>query len=182
MITVLKKGISSAPIIKFEKKGRTGAIPDADTMGGFCWLINERVKAIFDQVDPEGFIYCKVELDLSDFPEPCSSYWFAYFVRELNCVDEMKSQICANYDEPDKYGEILAIKMVPELVENAHALRLSSAPEDTWLIDDVLVQALEKENIQGFAYRPIRRADLDIEKAVKVIVSIYENQPERGKS
>ncbi len=146
------------PQIRFNRKGHRGPILDATLnshLGG--WLISDRLKLLYQKVDPEAFAFCKVDVDFSNFPDPSPDFWFAQMVRELDCVDEANSKI--NFQEGiewKNYLALLEVKIRPELVGNAHAFRLQYAVH-TEIVDDVILDAIQSEKISGFEFRPLQK-------------------------
>ena len=150
---------SEPPRIKFDRKGRRGALPDADTSGlSATWLVSDRLKGLLEQIDPEAFVFQRAEVDYGDFSEPGPGYWFCYFMRELDCVDEEHSVIRYFDHVPGikAYDALLDIKMRPEAVGSAHAFRLKHDHSRS-IVDDVIVAAVKVEKIRGFEFKPIQR-------------------------
>jgi hypothetical protein len=151
---------SEPPRIKFDRKGRRSALLDADTSGlSATWLVSDRLKGLFERIDREAFVFQRAEVDYSNFPEPGAGYWFCYFMRELDCVDEEHSVIRYFDNVPGikAYDALLDIKMRPEVVGSAHAFRLKYDNSRS-IVDDVIVAAVKVEKIRGFEFKPIQRA------------------------
>ncbi len=151
---------SELPQIRFDRKGRRGALPDADGAGpSSTWLVSDRLKALLERIDPEAFVFQQVTVDYSNFPAPGPGYWFCYFMRELDCVDEDHSVIryFDNVPGVKAYDALLDVRMRPEVVGSAHAFRLKY-DNSTSIVDDVIVSALKAEKIRGFEFRPIQRS------------------------
>ncbi len=150
---------SSAPRYFFDLKPRRHPkrLKDAYRADGHTtWLISERLKNIFEQIDSAGFVFMKVEVDYSNFPEPGQDYWFMYMIRELDCVDEERSEILYQKGIAWKnYLGLLDVKMRPEAVGNAHAFRLKYARMEL-IVDDILVNAIRMPNIIGLVFDPIQ--------------------------
>jgi hypothetical protein len=150
---------SEPPRIKFDRKGRRGALPDADTSGlSATWLVSDRLKGLLEQIDPEAFVFQRAEVDYRNFSETGPGYWFCYFMRELDCVDEEHSVIRYFDHVPGikAYDALLDIKMRPEVVGSAHAFRLKHDHSRS-IVDDVIVAAVKVEKIRGFEFKPIQR-------------------------
>lgn len=122
------------------------------------WLISNRLKNLFEQIDPEAFVFMKVETDYSNFPKSGPDYWFMYMMRELDCVDEEHSTIRfqINILPRKNYLALLNVKMRPEAVGWAHAFRLKYARQ-TLIVDDVIVDAFKERKITGFECDPIQK-------------------------
>src|SRR4051794_17571044 len=118
---------SEPPRIKFDRKGRRGALPDADMSGlSATWLVSDRLKKLLERVDEEACVFQQATVDYSNFPEPGTGYWFCYFMRELDCVDEEHSVIryFDNVPGVKAYEALLDVRMRSEVVGLAHAFRL----------------------------------------------------------
>jgi hypothetical protein len=145
------------PQIKFEPKGRRGTLRDAYPTF-FDWLVSDRLKTILERIDPQACAFQRVDVDYSELPEPGPGYWFCYFIRELDCLDEERSVI-AYYDNVPgvkAYRYLADVRMKPAAVGSAHAFRLKYATGKS-IVDDVLVDAMKAEKIRGFVYQPIQK-------------------------
>ncbi len=150
---------SEPPRIKFDCKGKRGALPDADTSGlSATWLVSDRLKGLLKRIDPEAFVFQRAEVDYSNFPKPGTGYWFCYFMRELDCVDEEHSVIRYFDNAPGikAYDALLDVKMRPDVVGSAHAFRLKYDNSRS-IVDDVIVAAIKAEKIRGFEFKPIQK-------------------------
>ena len=144
------------PRIKFDRKGRRGALDDARPMTLGIWLISDRLKKLFERLDPETFVFQKADVDYSNFPEPGPDYWFCYIMRVLDCVDEEHSAIGYQQNITWKvYIHLIDIKMRPDVVGSAHAFRLKYGSL-MLIVDDIVVDALKAEKIRGFSFEPIQ--------------------------
>jgi hypothetical protein len=150
--------LSEPPQIAFEReRGRT-TLRDAAPVTLAIWLISDRLKRLFEALDPEAFVFQKVVVDYSNFPEPGPDYWFAYIIRTLDCVDEEHSVI-RYQDKPagiKNYLALIDVRMRPEMVGSAHAFRLRYATLKL-IVDDVIVAALNVAKIRGFSFKPIQK-------------------------
>ncbi len=132
-------------------------MPDADTSGlSATWLVSDRLKGLLEQIDPEAFVFQRAEVDYGDFSEPGPGYWFCYFMRELDCVDEEHSVIRYFDHVPGikAYEALLDIKMRPELWFAHVPLKHDNSRS---IVDDVIVAAVKVEKIRGFKFKPIKR-------------------------
>jgi Protein of unknown function (DUF1629) len=85
---------SETPRIRSDRKGRRGAFSDADSTGlPATWLVSDRLKTLLERIDPEALVFQQSEIDYSNFPQPGPGYWFCYFMRTLDCIDEVHSVI-----------------------------------------------------------------------------------------
>ncbi len=151
---------SEPPRISFDRKGRCGAVLDADPITLGIWLVSDRLKALFERIDPdpEAFVFQRVDVDYSNFPEPGPGFSFCYFMRELDCIDEEKSTLRYYDNVPGVkgYRALLDVKMRRETVGSAHAFRLKYATLKL-IVDDLIVDAVKAEGIRGFDFTPIQK-------------------------
>jgi len=148
---------SARPQFKFDRKGHRGPFEDATPMTLGIWFVSERLKTLFEQLDPEAFVFQKVDIDYSNFPEPGPDYWFCYIMRVLDCVDEEHSEIVYQPKITWKvYKGLIDLKMKPEIVGSAHAFRLKYASLRS-IVDDLVVDALNQKHIRGFTFKPIQQ-------------------------
>ncbi|WP_441516916.1 imm11 family protein [Bradyrhizobium sp. 2TAF24] len=149
---------SEPPQIRYDRKGRRGAIPDADPITLGIWLISDRLKRLFERVDSAAFGFQRVVVDYSNFPEPGPDRWFCYITRVLDCVDEEHSVV--RYQDHltgiRAYAALIDVRMKPEVVGMAHAFRLKYA-DSKLIVDDVMVDAMSANDISGFEYQPIQK-------------------------
>lgn len=148
------------PRIRFETKGRRGPVLDADPVTVGIWLVSDRLKALFERIDPdpEAFVFQRVDVDYSNFLEPGPGFWFCYFMRELDCVDEPRSELRYYDNVPGvkAYRALLDVRMRQEVVGSAHAFRLKYATMKL-IVDDLIVDAVKAERIRGFDFTPIQK-------------------------
>ena len=145
------------PRVRFNReRGRT-AFRDAAPVTLDIWLISDRLKRSFEQIDREAFVFQKVVADYAGFSEPGPDYWFVYIMRVLDCVDEANSVIRYQDDLPGvkNYVALVDVEMRPEIVGAAHAFRLTYGGQ--LIVDDVIVAALKAEKIRGFEFKPIKK-------------------------
>jgi len=121
------------------------------------WMVSERLRALLESIDPEAFVFAPIDMDYSNFDEPGPQFWLCDLVRFLDCVDEERSTIKYQEGIPMKnYIRLIDVEMKPEIIGGAHAFRLTHSPLKQ-IVDDVLVDALKKEKIKGFSFKPIKR-------------------------
>jgi len=87
--------LTEPPRIRFEFQGRRRTLRDAYSVTLGIWLVSDRLKALFERLDPDpaAFAFLAAAVDYSNFAEPGPGFWFCYFMRELDCVDEEHSDI-----------------------------------------------------------------------------------------
>jgi Zn-finger nucleic acid-binding protein len=151
---------SEPPQIRFDRKGRRGTVIDASPITLGIWLVSDRLKALFERLDPDpqAFSFQRAQVDYSNFPEPGPGFWFCYFMRELDCVDEERSDLRYYDNAPGikAYRALVDVKMRPEVIGSARAFRLTFA-DLTEIVDDVIVDAIKAEKIRGFEFTPIQK-------------------------
>jgi hypothetical protein len=149
---------SEPPQIRFDRKWGRTTLLDAEPFTLSSWLISDRLKILLEKLDPEAFIFQKVVVDYSNFPEPGPDYWLVYFMRMLDCVDEERSIIVYQDDVPGikHYTALVDIKMRSEVVGTAHAFRLTHA-NSLLIVDDVVVAKLRAQGIEGFRFQPVQK-------------------------
>jgi len=133
-------------------------VPDAHLIGGGMWLVSDRLKALFERLDPEALVFQRTEVDYSNFSQTGSTYWLSYFIRELDCVDEEQSAL-TYYDciqGVKVYRDLFDIKMRPEAIGSAHAFRLKYGTDNS-IVDDLVVSTMNVEGITGFKFVPIQK-------------------------
>lgn len=140
------------PIFLLDSKiGR--AIRDIERIHGY-WLISEKTKAVFSDIDPEAFAYLECLTQLRDGSEG-PRYWLCDVVRELDCIDEAASNINIGYNVYGKYYYfVLAGKKIvieEDVVRQAHIFR----PKFTLhfiVCDESIKSACKAAGVQGFKY------------------------------
>lgn len=149
---------NEVPKISFDRKKRRGSLRDAYPIFSEAWLVNDRLKQLFESIDPEGFDFFATEVDYSNFSEPGPAYWFCSLSKKriFDCVDEKNSVILYYEDTPFKrYSNLTDVKLFDDVVGNAHVFLLEYSAKR--IIDDVLLNALKKEKIKGFDFDPIQK-------------------------
>ena len=113
---------------------------------------------LLQRLDPEAFVFQKVEVDYGNFPQGGPDFWFFEIVRVLDCVDEEHSQIVYQDNLPGikNYRALIDVRMRSEIVGSAHAFRLKYAIGKL-IVDDVIVAALNAEKIRGFEFEPVQK-------------------------
>jgi hypothetical protein len=160
---------SELPQISFDRKERPGPLRDAETIMLGIWLVSDRVKALFEHIDPKGFAFVQAEVDYSNFEEPGPGFWFCDIVRQLDCVDEQTSKIIYQEDISwTNYIRLIDVKMLPNAIGAAHAFRLKKQSL-IQIVDDVTADAIKREDIKGFRFvtiqQPFARKNIDLEKS-----------------
>ncbi|MBX9844991.1 MAG: DUF1629 domain-containing protein [Xanthobacteraceae bacterium] len=148
---------SEPPKIVVERKNRRGPLRDAYSIDLGIWLVSDRTKLLFEQMDREAFAFERAEVNDRKFVEPSPAFWLCHIVRMLDCVDEEQSKILYQEDIPFKnYLRLIDVKMRREVIGAAHAFRPKYAAR-TDIVDDVLATAIKREKIRGFGFVEIQR-------------------------
>ncbi|WP_416391028.1 DUF1629 domain-containing protein [Alloalcanivorax xenomutans] len=149
--------VSVPLIMKFDKKKPIKSLRDAYIVHPSMWMVNGRLRELLESIDPEAFVFASIDMDYSNFDEPGPQFWLCDLVRFLDCVDEERSTIKCQEGIPMKnYIRLIDVEMKPEIIGDAHAFRLTHSPL-IQIVDDVLVDALKKEKIRAFSFKPIKR-------------------------
>ncbi|WP_271617454.1 imm11 family protein [Bradyrhizobium sp. CCBAU 51745] len=110
----------------------------------YAWLISDRTKAVFESVDPNGFVFapCTVRVPKGTWDRP--PYWLCQVVRVLDALDECRSRLNIGVcDDPhmrnfgQKYygfGGRTELVFREDLIGDAHIFRM--AYYDSWAICD----------------------------------------------
>lgn len=140
---VMRLPASMPPVpVVFDKSD--GRLPGDVELFFNWWLISDRTKAVFEKIDPEGFVFvpCDVRLPKGSYHGP--DHWICDVVRVLDAVDESNSVLdigihddVRNMDNGQKYYRFpLEYKLVfrEPVIGNAHIFRM--AYRDTTVICD----------------------------------------------
>ncbi|QPF93757.1 imm11 family protein [Bradyrhizobium commune] len=151
-----------APRFVFDRK--LGRAPLDFEQFSKYWLISDRMKAVFEAVDPAGFAFaaCDVRLARGSYNGP--SYWLCDIVRVLDAVDESRSRLeIGIVDDPKyrnfglKYYSTLLVggaKLVfkEDVVARAHIFRMAHL-EATIICDQLLKDACKNAGVAGVSFR-----------------------------
>jgi hypothetical protein len=157
---------SEPPRIAFDREERPGPLLDAYPIMLGIWLVSDRLKALFERIDPDSFAFVQAEVDYSNFEEPGPGFWFCDIVRTLDCVDEKNSKILYHENvSQTSYRRLIDVKMLTEAIGTAHAFRLKKQSH-TQIVDDLIADAIKYEDIKGFRFvtiqQPFVRKNVDI--------------------
>lgn len=135
-----------------------GRVPLADVepaIGRDIWLISDRAKQVFQNVDPHAFEFIAVETrvrrDASEVVGP--KYWLCDLVRFLDALDEEKSNADVRLLEDGTKrarrklvgGEVLKSAMIGG---SNHIFRLMHAPTSIYATE-TFVKAIRKARLTG---------------------------------
>lgn len=138
-----------SPRFVFGKK--KGPMPrDIEEYAGH-WLVSDRLKAVLEQVDPEGFDFAECDIRLKDGARG-PRYWLCDVLRVLDAVDEANSrlQLCNRSGEPKLYGLAGPHRLVfrTDVVGSAHSFRLKFSVSYV-VVDDLIKTACQEAGIKG---------------------------------
>ncbi|WP_171029676.1 DUF1629 domain-containing protein [Burkholderia sp. 4M9327F10] len=85
---------------------RERVVHDIEKYGAY-WLVSDRLKEIFERLDPSAFIFVRCEIEMQDKSEP-PVYWLCDVVRVLDAIDEVTSKVqIKHYEDGRKYYSFL---------------------------------------------------------------------------
>lgn len=126
------------------------------------WLISDRTKEVFEQVDAEAFVFvpCNVRVPKGSYHGP--NYWVCDVVRVLDSLDEAESHLRIGVrddvrylDHGKKYYELIpGYKLVfkEASIGNAHIFRMAHN-EATVICDQELKDACKYAGLRGIGFR-----------------------------
>lgn len=126
-----------------------------DLEGSFSgyWLVSERLKNVFEAVDPDAFAFARVDFRLQD-GTPGPPYYLCDVVRVLDGVDEenstLKIETGEEYVRGKAYDFSGTVKLAfrKEIVRDAHVFRVPySSSMFIVFIDKFAVSALTEAGI-----------------------------------
>jgi len=144
--------MSETPLLVYsEKKGD----PPQDLEGGMSgyWLVSERLKNVFERIDPEGFEFAACDYRLED-GSAGPRYFLCDVVRVLDAVDEGSSKLTVEVSEEFPAGRFYdltggwSLVFRSEVVSEAHVFRTPYSG-DLVICDRVLRDAIVKAGIYG---------------------------------
>lgn len=131
----------------------SGRMPrDLEGLAGI-WIISERAKAVFEAVDPSGFVFMACDLTLAD-GSPGDQHYLCNVIRMLDALDEgaskLKIKISDDYAKGKHYsfagGASLVFK--EDVVGSAHVFRMPFS--GMVFCDRVLHDAVINAKLTGF--------------------------------
>jgi hypothetical protein len=124
------------------------------------WVISDRLKAILEDFDREGFEFVRTDTLYDGGTREGLPYWFCDVIRVLDCVDEAASTI-TYYDRPafesitwKSYERLLNVVMRPEAIGSAHVLRVRYYSGRV-LIDEVFRNLMHAHKVSGIGFIPL---------------------------
>ena len=124
------------------------------------WLISDRMKTVFEAVDPAGFAFvaCDIRVPRGHYTGP--QYWLCHVVRVLDAVDEPRSRLKIGIVSDPIYRDF-GLKRYNVLVEggaklvfredvvgSAHIFRMAHM-NATVISDQVLKDACKTAGVAG---------------------------------
>ncbi len=91
------------------------------------WLISDKLKMVFEGVDPEAFAFMECETTYPD-SEVAPRYWMCDVVRVLNAVDEKNSNVKVSTDAGVKVYELdigTRLVFMEDIILGARVFRLT---------------------------------------------------------
>ncbi len=133
---------------------REGDMPqDLEGSFGGYWLVSDRLKQVFEKVDPQAFEFAETDFRLADGSRG-PSYFLCDVVRVLDAVDESASKLKVKTGneyingKAYKFGGTVSLAFKREVTSSFHAFRLPfSAPGLFLFIDKLMLDALRQAEI-----------------------------------
>jgi Protein of unknown function (DUF1629) len=137
------------PLFLFDSRRGRRPVRDFEEIDDY-WFVSDRVKAVFESVDPEAFEFLKCRVQLRD-GSAGPLYWLCDVVRVLDAIDEAKSNIMiATADDGSKVYHAIGrpdIAVRGEVVGSHHIFRAKYSEE--WrLCDETLRMACVKAGVK----------------------------------
>lgn len=155
---------ASTPPVPYIFDKSEGDLPyDLELCYGW-WLVSDRTKAVFERLDPEGFVFvpCDVRMPHSIYDGP--KYWLCDVVRVLDALDESQSRLRIGIrndirylDHGKKYYEFsLGDKLVfrEAAIGNAHIFRMAHR-HSAIICDQELKDACKSAGLKGIKFRDV---------------------------
>lgn len=144
-----------------------GSTKPLDFYTSFTLLVSDRIKQLFEAMDPGAFEFLAVEASQGK-PGDIGPYWMFDVIRVLDCIDEARSEI-VYYEMPRDpitgayeidpstraYRHFLQVTMRPELADDHLALRPLPGPQ-FMIFDGRLVDAIRAIGATGFGFCPLQ--------------------------
>lgn len=150
------------PRFLFDKK--IGRAPLDLELFHYYWLVSDRMKAVFEAVDPAGFVFVACDITVPQGRYNGPNYWLCNVIRVLDAVDETRSRLKVGIvDDPIyrnfglKYYSTLiegGAKLVfrEDVVASAHVFRMAHM-DSTVISDRVLKDACKAAGVAGIGFR-----------------------------
>lgn len=148
--------LKEKPHIAYDKKQGKPPRDLEGTLSGY-WFVSERLKQIFEVVDPDAFVFAECDYTLNDGSKG-PKHFLCDVVRSIDALDEEASDVRVKYYPDHQTGEDMKLYSVAggaslhfheEIVGTAHVFvqpRLAADP----ICDDVLYVACKSaKDIKG---------------------------------
>ena len=130
-----------------------------DLEGGLSgyWLVSERLKQVFETVDPKGFAFAACDFTLAD-GSMGSQHYLCNIVRTLDALDEEISKLdidIGNKFTNGKYYDLAgyaSLTFKKEIVDSAHIFRTPYSGMNVFCTR-ILYDALKAEGLDGVRLR-----------------------------
>ncbi|MCO4316821.1 DUF1629 domain-containing protein [Phyllobacterium sp. 21LDTY02-6] len=121
---------------------------------GFYWFISQRTKEVFESVDPEGFAFVPCDFTLPDGSKGDPRY-LCDVIRELDAIDEEKSQVRIKYDQGAKIYSVAGGASLAFDEAKIGSARIFEQPQlgTSFICDDVLRDACKSAKLTGILFR-----------------------------
>ncbi|MFK0209299.1 DUF1629 domain-containing protein [Agrobacterium sp. NPDC090283] len=152
--------LKEKPHIAYNKKQGKPPRDLEGTLSGY-WFISERLKQIFETVDPEGFAFAECDYTLDD-GSAGPTHFLCDVIRCIDALDEEASDVRVKYYPDHQTGEDVKLYSVAggaslrfneEIIGNAHVFvqpKLATKP----ICDAVLYSACKSSNVlKGLWFR-----------------------------
>jgi hypothetical protein len=148
------------PLFLFDRK--LGRIPrDLELFNAYS-LVSDRMKVVFQAIDPDAFAFVRCELTVPRGKYDGPDYWLCDVVRVLDALDEAESRLkIERRGEPDypyaseKHYSIAGASELAfrkDVIGNAHVFRMAHG-EGIVICDDVLKEACRTAGLKGIKFR-----------------------------
>lgn len=154
----------STPPVPYVFDKSKGSLPYDLELCYRWWLISDRAKAVFEQVDPEAFVFvpCDVRVPKGSYHGP--NYWLCDVARVLDALDEAQSHLQIGIrddirymDHGKKYYEFpLKYKLVfsETAIGNAHIFRMAHK-QSTVICDQDFKDACKSAGLRGIDFEDV---------------------------
>ncbi|WP_115563168.1 imm11 family protein [Xanthomonas arboricola] len=137
-----------------------GGMPrDFENLFGI-WIVSDALKAVFENVDPEGFAFTACDFTLAD-GSPGPQRYLCDVVRTLDALNEEASRVKVKYERDHQSGEDVKLYSAAggaslvfneNVVGNTHVFRQERLGTDA-ICDRALADALSAANLDGVRLR-----------------------------
>ncbi|MCO4319876.1 DUF1629 domain-containing protein, partial [Phyllobacterium sp. 21LDTY02-6] len=129
------------------------AVRDLESLGRY-WMASQRTKEVFESVDPEGFAFVPCDFTLPDGSKGDPRY-LCDVIRELDAIDEEKSQVRIKYDQGAKIYSVAGGASLAFDEAKIGSVRIFEQPQlgTSFICDDILRDACKSAKLTGILFR-----------------------------